>query len=218
MTVYAGLYGPVGYEYPSGQHAASVAYRVTTSEGADIVLYTSKSKSVTKPNPSVTDEFGNISFYANPGEYEISVNDGDPFTISVPLHPDEPIEGGGGVGGDADRILTTAVAGETLSGHRLVNPRPNGSIMYANPASLTYLHAPIWMTLGAIMLGEEADVLAYGPAEEDSWAWTPGPLFLGASGTIVSTPPAGAYMVQVGYATTAQSLVLDRSPSIVLSS
>jgi hypothetical protein len=101
VAVYAGLYGPTGIEYPNGQHAANVAYRVLNGSSVEIPLYMSKSRAVSKPNPGQTDEYGNISFYANPGEYILDLV-GIQMPISVGLHPDEPISGGGGPGGPLD--------------------------------------------------------------------------------------------------------------------
>ncbi len=96
MATLAGQFGPVGYEYPNGQHAAGAQFRVTTLLGINITLYTDKNKTQTRPNPSTADGLGNISFYANPGEYLLRVNEGSPIGITVPLHPEEPLEGGGG--------------------------------------------------------------------------------------------------------------------------
>lgn len=113
MATLAGQYGPVGYEYPNGQHAANVPYRVTNSSNTNIILYADKNKSVTKPNPgSTTDELGNISFYASPGEYLLLVNEGTPLAISVPLHPEEPLSGGGGSGGP---VSYRHIQGSTLN-------------------------------------------------------------------------------------------------------
>lgn len=221
MATLAGQYGPVGYEYPNGQHAANVPYRVTTTLGAEILLYTSKNKIVSAPNPGTTDEFGNISFFANPGEYLLSVNDGDGVGITVNLHPDEPISGGGGGELNTEQIIVPTIAGATLSGHRLVVPYPDGSVKYADPTDITHTHLPIWMTQGAATAGQEIDVLAYGIADEPTWNWTPGPLYLGPSGTLTRTPPVAptvAFLAQVGAATGTQRIMLDRFPSIVLSS
>jgi hypothetical protein len=219
VATLAGQYGPVGYEYPNGQHAANVPYRVTTTLGADILLYANKTKIVSKPNPGTTDQYGNISFFANPGEYNLIVSDGAPVLITVPLHPDEPISGGGGGELNTEQIIIPTVAGSTLSGHRLVVPYPDGSVKYADPTNIAHLHLPIWMTQGAATAGQEIDVLAYGVADEPSWNWSPGPLYLGAAGTLTRTPPvapAVAFLAQVGSATGTQRIMLDRFPSIAL--
>lgn len=96
MAVYAGLYGPTGIEFPNGQHAANQQYTVLNSSGNPISLYLNKNRGGSKPNPGFTDQYGNVTFFANPGEYVLQVGEDFQMPIVVGLHPDEPIEGGGG--------------------------------------------------------------------------------------------------------------------------
>lgn len=119
----------------------------------------------------------------------------------------------------AGQIRLEAVAGQALSGHRIVTPRPDGLLAYASNLDLDHLHAPLWLTLGAALLGAPVDVLTYGLITESSWSWTPGPLFLGAGGFITQTPPTspGAlFIVQIGTATGPTSAWVDRRSSIRL--
>jgi len=120
----------------------------------------------------------------------------------------------------AEQVVLNAVAAVALSGHRVVTPRPDGTLDYASNAVAAHLHAPLWVTLGAVTAGQPATVLAYGALTESSWAWTPGaPLFLGADGLLTQTPPVapGAlFLAQVGVATGPTSAFFDRQPSISL--
>jgi hypothetical protein len=58
-------------------------------------LYADKNRAGELPNPGFTDSLGNLYFFANPGTYTLDMGT---FTIpiTVMLHPDEPIGGGGG--------------------------------------------------------------------------------------------------------------------------
>lgn len=120
----------------------------------------------------------------------------------------------------AAQVQLTAIAAVALSGHRAVTPRPDGTLEYASNAVAAHLHAPLWITQGAVTAGQPATVLAYGALTESSWAWTPGtPLFLGADGLLTQTPPVapGAlFSAQVGTATGATSAFFDRQLSISL--
>jgi len=120
----------------------------------------------------------------------------------------------------AGQVQLTAIAAVALSGHRAVTPRPDGTVEYASNAVAAHLHAPLWITQGAVTAGQLATVLAYGALVESSWAWTPGvPLFLGAGGLLTQTAPVapGAlFSAQVGTATGATAAFFDRQPSIGL--
>ncbi len=68
--------------------------------------------------------------------------------------------------------------------------------------------------------GTSVEVLLLGPTVESSWLWVPGPVFLADDGLLTQVPPTSAtavFLAQVGVATAAQRLVVDRQPSIVLS-
>lgn len=106
--------------------------------------------------------------------------------------------------GPGPRIVTvTKTAGMNLSGHRVVRPQADGTIVYADPSdSATWRSGPWWLTQGAMSSGASAELLAEGEITEASWTWTPGArLFLGASGLLSTVPPAApARMVQVAVA------------------
>jgi len=122
-----------------------------------------------------------------------------------------------GIVGQIQLIANAAVA---LSGHRVVTSRPDGTLEYASNAIVAHLHAPLWLTQGAVSTGQPATVLAYGTLIESSWAWIPGaPLFLGSNGLLTQTPPiapAALFSAQVGIATRTTAAFFDRQPSIGL--
>jgi hypothetical protein len=122
-----------------------------------------------------------------------------------------------GVGGTARQLWATGTAASALSGHRAVTPAPDGSLGYASNDNAAHLHAPLWITSGAASSGAQVEALMLGTMIEPSWSWTPGPVYLGATGQLTQTPPAGPgaqFLAQVGTATSPTSLFVDRSPSI----
>jgi len=120
----------------------------------------------------------------------------------------------------AGQVQLTAIAATALSGHRAVTPLPDGTLEYASNAVAAHLHAPLWITRGAVIAGDLVTVLAYGALTESSWAWTPGvPLFLGTNGLLTQTSPvapAALFSAQVGTATGPTSAFVDRQSSISL--
>ena len=113
-----------------------------------------------------------------------------------------------------------ATAGAALSGHRAVTRRPDGLLDYADNATAAHVHAPVWVTVGAVAAGDETEVLVYGELTESSWAWVPqSPLYLGAEGVITQIPsaaPGALFLVQIGTATGPTSAFFDRQSSIIL--
>jgi hypothetical protein len=131
--------------------------------------------------------------------------------------------GAQGPPGSADgsaSINLTGIADGNLSGHRVVTPQADGTLTYASNDNPAHLHVPLWITSGAVLDGDAADMFAFGLMIEPSWSWTPGaPVYLGTGGQLTQTPPTppgAAFLAEIGVATTATSLFVDRSPSIKL--
>lgn len=125
-----------------------------------------------------------------------------------PVGPPGPV-GGSGLG----------TASRPLSGHRVVTPLEDGSLDYASNDNPGHLAAPLWVTATAAGTGGEIEFVVIGLMTEPSWSWTPGPVYLGVNGVLTQTPPAApaaAFLAQVGFATSATSLFVDRLPSIKL--
>lgn len=141
--------------------------------------------------------------------------------------------GGGGGGGAVASVnhLTGAVlvgallrsetAGTALSGHVLVSPRSDGTVIAADPTSLAGIDAPIWLTTAAASNAAPVEVLLAGRFTEPSWSWTPNaPLYLGAAGAITATVPTAAggaaWLRKVATALTATVIQFNPSPPIKL--
>jgi hypothetical protein len=121
--------------------------------------------------------------------------------------------------GGGSSIRFTEVAATVLSGHRVVTRQTDGTVGYASNDDLADVNAPLWITTGAAASGALVTVVAYGVIDEPSWAWTPGPVYLGSGGLITQTPPAGPgalFIAQIGFATSPTSVFVERSSSITL--
>lgn len=89
-TDHAGLYGPDNVVRRRGSPVAGAAYSVFEVGTDDLVtLYTDRDRSDTADNPGVTDEIGNLSFWADPGYYDLKVGTATALRILVPLDPSD---------------------------------------------------------------------------------------------------------------------------------
>lgn len=110
----------------------------------------------------------------------------------------------------------TLTAGATLSGHRAVVPAPGDTVVYADHTHLADLGRPVWLTLGAATEGAPVDLAWAGTVVESSWAWTVGPVFIGADGLLTQSAPTTGYTRQLGTAMSTDTLWLDPQPGIAL--
>lgn len=88
-------------------------YQVGTTTA--VTLYTSRTKGTTASNPVSTDAKGNLTFYADPGQYDIvfTPTGGTAQRISI-LVPQDPAEDSA-TSGAADTLKTTAASGSALT-------------------------------------------------------------------------------------------------------
>lgn len=99
-ALYAGQYGPEGLQFPDGRPARNTPIEVRRPNGLLAVLYSDPQHTEEVENPISTDSYGNLIFFAAPGEYRIVIN-GAEIPVLVPIHPADPGFGigGGGLGG-----------------------------------------------------------------------------------------------------------------------
>ncbi|MCM6789907.1 hypothetical protein NDR87_26385 [Nocardia sp. CDC159] len=136
---------------------------------------------------------------------------GPPGLAGPPGPPGPP-----GSGGEA--VIVTGAAGSVLSGHRAVVRRPDGTYLYASCDDPTHLTLPIGITANAALAGDPVQVVMFGEMTDPSWAWTPGPIFLGAAGALTQSVPSdpAVFLAQLAAATAATTLFVHRTPSIAL--
>lgn len=98
--VHAGLWSDnlasqFGGQYTNGP--VTVYFHGTTTPA---VLYTDRTKATTKPNPTTTDELGNLYIYAEPGLYDlVTPASGTTPAITIAIAPDQAdLTGSGSVG------------------------------------------------------------------------------------------------------------------------
>lgn len=85
-SVYAGHYGPESVIDDRGNKRAGVSVTVRLLNSATLAtLYSSRTRN-SASNPTTTDENGNLSFYAEPGFYDLVID--GVVRGNVPVNPD----------------------------------------------------------------------------------------------------------------------------------
>jgi hypothetical protein len=122
-----------------------------------------------------------------------------------------PVAGPPGSGGDSS--VLTVIAGQDLSGERVVRPQLDGTVIYATNADLEEATVPLWITLQAALMGDILTVQAVGPVTFSGWTWVDGPIFLDVNGSMTQIAPTAlggaAFIRQVASPQTATTLYWD---------
>lgn len=151
-------------------------------------------------------------------QIEVSIGGpkGDPGPPG-PRGPAGPAGTGTGTGQATETVVLNAIAGQVLSGHRVV-VNDAGTLVYADPTNPVHSALVPLLTTAAAGAGDVIQVLAMGPLEESTWTWAPGQhLFVGANGVLTATAPtSGVWMRVVGSTTDATHIYFDPQPPIVL--
>lgn len=124
-------------------------------------------------------------------------------------------QGPQGIPGPAGGSTVQGVSGENLGGNRVVRVS-DGLYYYADSSDVTHEGSVIGITIASSVMGESVDVQTLGEMVEPSWSFTDGPVYLGTSGTLTQTPPSGGFSLQIGVATSATSILINLTNSLIL--
>ena len=138
-----------------------------------------------------------------------------PFT-GLDVGPAGPLGPQGPQGPAGDGSTFTKIADSNLSGHRAVKAVSGDRVAYVSSGTPTDIGLAIAITTGAAAADATATLRAYGEISEPSWAWTPGPVFLGVNGVLTQTVPTSGYVQQIGVALSSTKLMVDIRPPIRL--
>lgn len=179
-----------------------------------IVIEEANRVEVSSPAPQVTVQSGRASTSVVEQPVVVTVTQVTP-RIEVTASGAQGTPGPPGSPGAGANLHRNAAT--NLSGHRVVTPHPDGTVGYADNTNFAHYMAPLWLTLGAALVGMDVEIQQFGPVTEGSWSWAPGPVYLGAAGVLTQvTPMAPAFLAIVGFATSPTELFVDRQPTIAL--
>lgn len=115
-----------------------------------------------------------------------------------------------------DAYQVVATAGADLSALRVVCADGSGGVRYASPTASDTRHV-VGLTITAALTGSDVVVQYAGPVEDNSWSWTPGPVYLGASGALTQTTPTTGSWLKVAVARSATEIVVRVGEPIIRS-
>ena len=122
-----------------------------------------------------------------------------------------------GIPGPAGGTTLVTVGATPLSGHTAVALDSGGLLVYADCTNPAHIGAVQGVIANAYSPGDLAVVQTDFGLVHAGWSFSPGPVFVGASGALVQTLPTGAVFSQViGYALTPTFVRIDVQPPIVL--
>lgn len=108
-----------------------------------------------------------------------------------------------------------AIAGETISALKVVY-QLDGLVYVLDYTDALHIDLALGVAITSTMTGGALNVQRYGVMEDSSWTWTPGPVYLGASGTITQTPPLVGFRLRLGAASSATQIIIDMQEPIDL--
>ena len=122
-----------------------------------------------------------------------------------------------GIPGPAGGATTVMVGATPISGHTAVALDSGGLLVYADCTNPAHIGAVQGVIANAYSPGDLAVVQADFGLVHAGWSFSPGPVFVGASGALVQVLPVGAVFAQViGYALAPTLVRVDVQPPIAL--
>ena len=122
-----------------------------------------------------------------------------------------------GIPGPAGGTMLVTVGATPLSGHTAVALDSGGLLVYADCTNPAHIGAVQGVIANAYSPGDLAVVQTDFGLVHAGWSFSPGPVFVGASGALVQVLPVGAVFAQViGYALAPTLIRIDVQPPIVL--
>jgi hypothetical protein len=132
---------------------------------------------------------------------------------SGPIGPQGPI----GPPGLSDRMFFVRIAAENIGGHRAVMGNLDGTISVASSSNTGHLGKVLGITIGAVVEGEETEVIRSGIIEFEGWDWNlDNPIYLSVNGLLSQTPATTGFSQIVGFAETPTKLFVNLREPILL--
>lgn len=125
--------------------------------------------------------------------------------VPGPMGPPGPSAGG----------LSLTASG-AIGGHRLLVALGGGLAGYADSGTPAHVGKVVGMSTAAAADGAPVSLIQVGEIIEPSWAWSPGPVYLGANGVPTQTQPISGFLQEIGVATAPTRLLVDLKMPIQL--
>lgn len=119
--------------------------------------------------------------------------------------------------GSTQQGCSRYVAGENISGHRVVCLKGDGKVYYADYSDAEEVLCVVGITTGAALADDFVVVRFSEMMEEPSWNWEIGKLiFLGENGLLTQVPPSSGYVLRVAYPLSEKAICVSISEIIAI--
>jgi hypothetical protein len=125
-----------------------------------------------------------------------------------------PIGSGGGGGGAVG--AASALAGESLGGHKVLYARSDGTVAVGSSSDVSQAGKIVGLSLAAAVQGATVQYIYFGPIDEPSWSWVPGPVYLGTDGNPTQIYPTVGFVQQIGVASMPTRINMNRESFVIL--
>lgn len=117
-------------------------------------------------------------------------------------------QGPAGPVGPSGATTISLIANGAIGGHRLIAGDDMGRAEYGDRTDPTQIGRIVGMSLSAAADGQPVPIAIGGEISEPSWAWMPGPLWLGTAGIPTQIPPSSGILQYIGSAITSTKIIL----------
>jgi hypothetical protein len=126
-------------------------------------------------------------------------------------------QGRPGLNGDAVGTSLSYPANGPISGHHVMRVDGAGRANYADSSTKAHANLVIGISENAAVDGAPVTVKFSGEMTEPTWNWTPAlPVFVGPGGVLTQAAPASGFLLVVGIAVSATSIVVAIKQPIIL--
>lgn len=127
-------FGPEAVVYDDGTLARSVPVNVYLTGGTTpAVVYANAAGSIPGSNPVLTDSYGNLKFYTEPGTYDLVLN-GLALTVTIDV-------AGGSGGGDGTLVYTQSTPSASWNIPHLLGRQPHVQVFIGDKYCITDIEA-----------------------------------------------------------------------------
>ena len=118
-------------------------------------------------------------------------------------------------GGDNTKVITTAVAGESIQAYQLVYFKGDGKVYIADKDNQEILESVLGVAISDVSQDNNVDVILNGNVTNSNWALQQGQsYFLNGSGNITITPVTTGILIKVGTAKDNNTLIFEPKQAI----
>lgn len=136
-------------------------------------------------------------------------------TYSVTISTPGPQGEKGDPGEPSWSHVVTAIAAETIYGHRAVRIT-NGRAYLVSSTNTIHAGQAVGISTGAATIGNSVMIQISGELVEPSWAFSPGRVWVGLSGLLTQTPPSSGFQQVIARAIDATRIVINPETPIII--